>query len=204
MLTALADDLFMRPEHTGSRYERGNAMKKILVIGLVAASLLVSGILAFGAGAWRWNQTSARAQASLPVDVSSVVLEALIGPEGEYAAYATYAAIVETFGAVQPYANILAAEAKHIAALEKTLDRYGVTYPAENPYLGTIDAPASLAGAAQAGIDAEIANVALYDGMLAAVSGYSDIARVFSNLRAASLEGHLPAFELALENGGAY
>jgi len=184
--------------------KRSIAMKKILVIGLVVASLLVSGVLVLGAGGWRCSQSSAPVQAALPDGVSSVVLDALAGPEGEYAAYATYAAIVAEYGAVQPYTNILAAEAKHIVALEKILDRYGVAYPAENPYLGTIDAPASLAEAAQAGVDAEVANGALYDSMFAAVSGYSDITRVFTNLRAASLEAHLPAFELALETGGSY
>lgn len=179
-------------------------MKKILVVSLVVASLLVSGVLAFAAGGWRWSASSGTARLSLPGSVASVVLDALAGPEGEYAAYATYAAILEQYGDVQPYANILVAESRHIAALAQILDRYGVSYPAENPYLGTIEAPVSLTEAAQTGVDAEIANVALYDAQLAAVSAYSDIVRVFSSLRAASLEAHLPAFELALESGGSY
>lgn len=179
-------------------------MKKVLVVGLVAVSILVGGALALSAGGWRWNLPTARVPVSLSADVSGIVLSALIGPEGEYAAYATYVAILETYGNVQPYANILAAEANHIAALQRVLERYAVSYPTENPYLGTIDAPASLADAAQTAIDAETANVALYDGMLADVAGHSDVSRVFANLRAASLESHLPAFELALENGGSY
>jgi hypothetical protein len=115
----------------------------------------------------------------------------------------TYAAIIEEYGNVQPYANIMDAEARHIAALQKLLDRYGVQYPTVNPYLGKVEAPASLAEAAQAGIDAEKANVELYEQQMAAVAAYSDIARVFANLQAASRNSHLPAFERALANGGA-
>ena len=74
----------------------------------------------------------------------------LFGAEGEYAAYATYDAILEEYGSVNPYANIMAAEAKHIAALKEILDLYHVAYPDENPYLGMIEAPTSLAEAAQA------------------------------------------------------
>jgi len=60
-----------------------------------------------------------------------------------------------------------------------------------------IEAPASLAEAAQAGVDAEIANVALYAEQLEAVSDYPDIVDVFINLQRASQEQHLPAFERA-------
>ncbi|MEW5827108.1 MAG: DUF2202 domain-containing protein [Candidatus Bipolaricaulota bacterium] len=179
-------------------------MKRIPLIGLVVAGLLVSGVLVLGAGGWRWSQSSAVVQASLPYDVSGVVLEALVGPDGEYAAYATYAAIVQEYGYVEPYASILASEARHIVALQRILDRYAVSYPVENPYLGVVEIPASLENAAQAGVDAEIANVALYDAQVAAVSAYADITRVFSNLRRASLEAHLPAFELALQSGGSF
>ena len=71
-----------------------------------------------------------------------------------------------------------------------------------NPYLGEIAAPADLQAAAEAWAEGEIANVALYDELLAEVEGYPDITRVFLNLQSASQEAHLPAFQLAAENGG--
>jgi rubrerythrin len=138
----------------------------------------------------------------LPESVETALLEALTGPEGEYAAYASYAAVLEEYGDIEPYATIADAELRHIEALQRLLDKYGVEYPSENPYLVTIQAPANLATAAQAWADGEIANVELYDELLAEVEGYSDITRVFLNLQFASQEAHLPAFELAAENGG--
>lgn len=179
-------------------------MKKNLIVSLVAVSLVVGGVAALGAGGWRWNSSSTATAAPLPTTVADAVLQALVGPEGEYAAYATYAAILEEYGNVLPYAQIMKAEAQHIAALATLLDRYGIEYPTVNPYLGKVEAPASLLEAAQAGIDAEKANVEMYDEQLARVAAYPDIARVFANLRAASLNAHLPAFEQALASGGAY
>ena len=63
-------------------------------------------------------------------------------------------------------------------------------------------APATLLEAAQTGVVAEIANVAMYDEELVTVQKYPSLVQVFTNLRAASLDNHLPAFEAAVENGG--
>jgi len=50
--------------------------------------------------------------------------------------------------------------------------------------------------ACQIGVDAEIANAALYrDELLPAVTAYEDITLVFENLMNASQQKHLPAFE---------
>ncbi|MDD4903589.1 MAG: DUF2202 domain-containing protein [Candidatus Bipolaricaulis sp.] len=177
-------------------------MKKNLVVSLLVLSLVVVGLAAFGAGGRRGNGAGATSAVALPAGVAEVVLEALVGTDGEYAAYATYAAILEKYGDVQPYANIMKAEARHIAALQKLLDRYGIQYPTVNPYLGKVAVPASLPEAAQAGIDAEKANVSLYEEQMAVVAEYPDIVRVFTNLQAASQNSHLSAFERALASGG--
>jgi len=177
-------------------------MKRILGIGTVIAAVTIGSVLAFGAsnGWWKTCVTEPVQQEEislLTIEAQEAVLEALVGVDGEYAAYATYAAILTEYGNVNPYANIMAAEAKHIEALKQILDQYEVAYPAENPYLGMIDAPDSLAEAAQAGVDAEIANVALYAEQLEAVEDYPDIVAVFINLQRASQEQHLPAFQRA-------
>jgi hypothetical protein len=125
---------------------------------------------------------------------------ALMSPDGEYAAAASYQAVIDAFGPVEPYATIKEGEDRHIDALIRQLNRLGYEAPA-NPYLGEIEAPADLQTAAEAWAVGEIANVEMYDDLLA-IAGDSNIERVLTNLRRASLESHLPLFELAAQNGG--
>ena len=183
-------------------------MKKQTMILTLAAGSLVLG-LGFGfaqmgqgkgpgAGAgYAQPQTQ-----PLSEEAKNALLEALTGPEGEYAAYAMYTAVIEKYGEVEPYVSIRKAEAKHIEALKRQLDRYGVDYPAENPYLGQVSAPESLEAAAKAWAEGEVANVAMYDRLMEAVADYPGLVQVMDHLRAASQERHLPAFTLAAENGG--
>lgn len=130
----------------------------------------------------------------------AIAWEALMGPDGEYAAAASYAAVLEKFGDVEPYASIYQAELRHISALQRQLERMGVAVP-ENPYEGKISAPEDLETAAAAWAEGEILNVEMYDDLIAQASDDSLI-RVLNNLRRASLEQHLPAFEEAAANGG--
>lgn len=131
---------------------------------------------------------------------SALAMEALVGPEGEYAATAAYAAVIERFGPVEPYVSIKAAEDRHVEALVRQLERAGVEVP-PNPYVGTIPAPDDLAVAAQAWADGEVANVAMYDGLLARTTDPT-LTRVLTNLRRASQDQHLPLFQAAADNGG--
>jgi len=71
----------------------------------------------------------------------------------------------------------------------------------DNPYLGNVSAPADLQTAATAWAKGEVANVELYDTLMEQAQD-DRLIRVFDNLRRASAEEHLPAFELAAENGG--
>lgn len=137
----------------------------------------------------------------LTSEAKEALLQALTGPEGEYAAYALYTAIIEKHGQVQPYVAIRDAEARHIAALQRQLEKYGVPMPA-NTYLGNVTAPQSLEEAARSGIQSEEKNVALYERLLAKVKDYPDLTRVFSHLQAASRENHLPILKAAAESGG--
>ena len=130
----------------------------------------------------------------------AIAWEALMGPDGEYAAAASYAAVLDKYGQVEPYATIYQAELKHVDALIKQLDRAGIVAPA-NPYMGKIEAPADLTTAAQAWAEGEILNVEMYD-VLIAQSTDTNLTKVLNNLRSASLDSHLPMFELAAANGG--
>ena len=125
---------------------------------------------------------------------------ALMGPDGEYAAAALYQAVIDEYGAVEPYVSIKKGEERHIDALTRQLERRGFDVP-ENPYLSVVSAPADLQSAAEAWAEGEIANVEMYDDLIAQTDDES-LLRVLENLRRASLESHLPLFELAAENGG--
>ena len=131
---------------------------------------------------------------------TEIVLAALMGPEGEYAAAASYEAVLDKYGQVEPYATIYQAELRHIDALTRQLQKLGEPVPS-NPYTGKITAPKDLTTAAEAWAEGEILNVELYDDLIAKTDN-ANLLRVLGNLRRASLESHLPAFELAAENGG--
>lgn len=126
--------------------------------------------------------------------------EALLGPDGEYAAIASYQAVIDTYGAVEPYTTILQAELRHANALTRQLNRFGIEVP-QNPYLGKVEAPASLTTAAQAWAEGEVLNVEMYDQLIKKNTD-PRLDRIFNNLRRASLESHLPLFEKAAANGG--
>ena len=131
---------------------------------------------------------------------AEIVLAALMGPDGEYAAAASYEAVLNKYGSVEPYATIYQAELRHINALVRQLERLGEPVTA-NPYTGKIMAPKDLTTAAEAWALGEILNVELYDDLIPKTDN-ANLLRVLGNLRSASLEMHLPAFELAAENGG--
>jgi hypothetical protein len=129
-----------------------------------------------------------------------IAWEALMGPDGEYAAVAHYQAVLDAYGPVEPYATIKVSEERHIEALVRQLTRYGIDIP-ENPYLGNVDAPADLETAAREWAEGERLNVAMYDRIIGQATD-DRLIRVLENLRRASLEQHLPAFEAAAANGG--
>ena len=119
----------------------------------------------------------------------------------EHKALATYASVMADFGAVQPFVSIARAEEQHIAALERVFGRYGVALPTVPAF--DIEPFASPEEASAAGVDAEIANAALYDRLLSVID-HADVARVARNLQSASLNKHLPAFEACGEADGEY
>jgi len=119
--------------------------------------------------------------------------------DDEYKAQATYEAIISKLGSIRPFIMIVRAEEQHISSLKAIFDKYGVEIP-ENSYTGKITAPETLVQACAAGVEAEIANAALYkDRLLPDVIDYEDITLVFTNLMNASQEKHLTAFERCAE-----
>jgi hypothetical protein len=121
--------------------------------------------------------------------------------DDEFRAFATYDRVIQDFGAVRPFINIRAAEARHIAALKRVFARYQIALPAENPWLEQAPRYADLAQACRAGVEAEIANAALYERLLASTDR-PDILRVYRALQEASQERHLRAFRRCADRTG--
>ena len=131
-------------------------------------------------------------QALPPLDPAEVAAlnEAMLE---EYDALNLYTAVINQYGSIIPFSNIARSEAQHVAMLRQLFVKYGLAVPA-NPGLTPPPTFASFAAACQAGVDAEIADAALYDELLS-VTDNRDAVQVYRNLQAASLNNHLPAFE---------
>jgi hypothetical protein len=115
--------------------------------------------------------------------------------QDEYHAEAVYAKVMEDFGDdVRPFSNIIGAEKTHSDSIEDLFVLYGVEIPENEWANAELEGYVSVAEACAAGVEAEIANVALYDSFLEDIK-YEDIKLVLTNLRDASEDNHLPAFE---------
>lgn len=129
---------------------------------------------------------------TLPTTVVEALSTAL---QDEYKALSLYQLVTTQFGMVRPFAMILGAEEQHIAMLKAIFDKYGLSVPS-NDWVSKLETPESIKSACQMGVDAEIANAALYrDKLIPIVVNYPDITTVFNNLMLASETKHLPAFD---------
>ena len=131
------------------------------------------------------------------VTLEEVLAEALLD---EYKARDTYRKIIDTFGAVRPFINIVEAEQRHIESLLTLYEKYAVPLPAI-PDPDQIDVPDSLLKACQLGVAAEVANLTMYDCLIEATD-LPDVIEVLERLQAASRDNHLPAFQRCVERGG--
>lgn len=118
--------------------------------------------------------------------------------EDEYKARATYRLILNKFGAIRPFVNIVESEERHIRALMPLFSKYGIALPEDN-WVQRVEVPASVQESCQAGVQAEIKNAQMYQRLLDLTQGYPDVQRVFLNLQSASQNNHLPAFQRCAE-----
>ena len=116
--------------------------------------------------------------------------------EDEYRARATYRKVIECFGPVRPFVNIVEAENRHVAALLRQFRRLGAQPPADT-WTDRVRAPATVAQACAEGVQAEIENETLYARLLDQVTD-AEARLVMQQLREASRERHLPAFRRCL------
>jgi hypothetical protein len=176
---------------------------------LGAAALVLGGLLigtltgaASAAELDRWGGPTGRAAAPMTGTYQSATGASLDPGEAEaltdaineeYGALNTYKAAIDQFGSIYPFSQVARSEQQHVNALARLFTKYGLAAPA-NPGLASRPTWDSVADACQTGVDAEIADAALYDELEPKVDN-ADILRVFANLQAASLNSHLPAFE---------
>ncbi|GEM_PF-1231131 len=112
--------------------------------------------------------------------------------QDEYLAHAEYEMILDTYGSVRPFSSIIEAEQTHIDTLLPLFETYGIEAPADTGADNTA-AVGSLTEAYQAGVNAEINNIAMYETFLEQDLP-SDVQTVFESLMSAS-ENHLRAFQ---------
>ncbi len=173
-------------------------MKNKLLKGLVFAGLALTAILTI-------SLTSVSAESvfeeysldsySLEYDVETTYsLEDMLTYAilDEYLAKAEYEAIIDTFGEVMPFVRIVEAEQTHIELLLPLFEAYDIEVP-ENNAVDFIVIPESITSALATGVEAEEANIAMYQLFLAQDNLSDDVRTVFEYLVNAS-ENHLQAF----------
>jgi hypothetical protein len=133
--------------------------------------------------------------ANFPVEeISNAELESLnLTINDEYKARATYEKIINKFGEIRPFSNIILSEESHILHLKAIYDKYNLTIP-EDTWYDKVPEFDSVQEACQAGVQAETENAALYDSLFEQVDN-EDVIYVFTKLRDASLNNHLKAFQ---------
>ena len=114
--------------------------------------------------------------------------------QDEYKAKLVYVQVMEDFGMVPPFSNIIFAEERHSEALARLFEARGMDVPQSQWDPTQVPSFSSLSEACRAGVTAEIENAEIYQGYLD-LDLPADVRKVFENNQAASLERHLPAFE---------
>lgn len=165
---------------------------------LASLAFLAAAASAFASGP---DYGAAAATAAIAKGSSFTIADMLRwAAEDEYLARGEYAAIMKKFGAMRPYDNIMAAEEQHLAWLKDEYKARGLAFPADGSAAGII-VPSDLKAAAQAGVDAEVANIAMYQAFLASPElsrpENSSVKDLFERLKRAS-ENHLRAFKTQL------
>ncbi len=117
--------------------------------------------------------------------------------DDEYKARATYRKVIEAFGPIRPFVNIVEAEDRHVTALLTLFARFGVA-PPQDTWSERVTAPPTLTDACRAGVEAEIDNNTMYERLLSQISDPATLT-VMRRLQRASKERHLPAFRRCLE-----
>lgn len=127
-----------------------------------------------------------------PEYVAAMLGEAL---QEEYKAHFLYASVLEDYAGAMPFASIAESEMRHVEALQMLFARRQMAPPASAWTAASFEPFATLQAACAAGVTAERADADFYTPYLQRDDLPQDVRNVFTNLQAASLYNHLPAFE---------
>jgi hypothetical protein len=127
-----------------------------------------------------------------PEDIATILGLAV---QEEYKAQYLYESVLEDYPGAMPFAAIVQAEMRHVEALQLLFMRRQMTPPASIWTPASFAPYASLPLACAGGAQAEKDDAAFYTPYLGRTDLPQDVRNVFTNLQAASLENHLPAFE---------
>lgn len=170
-------------------------MKKLIAMGLAMAVSL--GVMGQGFSVYADQSiTSDDLFGHEGVYASAPTLEQMLvfALEDEHLALASYEAIVEKFNVTRPFTNIMKAELQHIKAIEGLMNTYNIPVPdVTNTAQAEVSVPDTLAEIFQAGVQAEIYNIDLYESFLEQDLP-ADVRAVFEALMKAS-QNHQKAFE---------
>jgi hypothetical protein len=127
-----------------------------------------------------------------PADMLTILGAAL---QEEYKAQMLYRSVLEDYPGALPFAAIVESEARHVEALQMLFTRRLQT-PPDSVWTPESFSPfASIQAACAGGVVAETEDAAFYTPYLQRTDLPQDARNVLTNLQAASLEHHLPAFE---------
>ena len=152
--------------------------------------LTAAAALVFGA-------CSSDSQVTGPDPVVNADLQAILftAIQDEFHAEAVYEGVLDDFGSITPFSNIINAEVRHSTAIARLYQNRGWTVPDNLWSPETVPHFSAVGEACAVGVEAEIANVGVYDELLAGGGVPADVVQVFTSNRAASLDHHLPAFQ---------
>lgn len=169
-------------------------MKKNMLKGLLIAIIAVIGIVTVSVTSVSANSVYDEYALETTVDGYEYSLEEMLlyAIQDEFMAKAEYEAIIAEFGQIKPFTNIVIAEQKHIDLLLPLFEAYGIVVP-ENNASENVVIPESITSALATGVEAEEANIAMYQAFLSQDNLPEDVRAAFQYLINAS-QHHLQAF----------
>lgn len=114
--------------------------------------------------------------------------------QDEYKAELIYQKVIDEFGSIRPFVNIIGAEVRHSESLGRLFSARGLPVPQSQWKPSEIPGFQSIQAACQAGVTAEIENAEIYERYFD-LDLPADVRTVFENNRRASIENHLRAFQ---------
>ena len=160
-------------------------MKKLILIFVTVALISTGNLLAEDFGA----------RGALSAE--NLTLEHMLNYaiQDEYLARAEYEAILQEYGSIRPFSNIIRSEERHITWLVPLFEQHGFEVPEDNASDYVI-LPENIETALEIGVQAELDNIAMYEVFLEE-NLPEDVRDVFKRLMDAS-KNHLEAFRRGL------